>query len=145
MRSRFTLTLIDTARANLDSLPEADKDTREVSLREAIRALTPTLRKLERRGYSSQKLVKLLAEQNIHVSLSSLKDYLGDKASKRPGRGQPAGHPTTTPTPAASPEASSRSESRAATAPVTAGSREPRDGGNASATNGSGRAATTRT
>ena len=29
MRSRFTLTLIDTARANLDSLPEPDKDTRE--------------------------------------------------------------------------------------------------------------------
>ena len=54
MPSRFTLTLIDTARANLDSLPEADKDTREVSLREAIRALTPTLRKLERRGYSRQ-------------------------------------------------------------------------------------------
>ena len=106
MRSRFTLTLIDTARANLDSLPEADKDTREVSLREAIRALTPTLRKLERRGYSRQKLVELLAEQNIHVSLSSLKDYLGDKASKRPGRSQPAGQPT--PTPAASPEASSR-------------------------------------
>ena len=143
MRSRFTLTLIDTARANLDSLPEADKDTREVSLREAIRALTPTLRKLERRGYSRQKLVELLAEQYIHVSLSSLKDYLGDKASKRPGRRQPAGQPT--PTPAASPEASSRPESRPAAAPVTAGSREPRDGGNASAANGSGRAATTRT
>ena len=124
MRSRFTLTLIDTARANLDSLPEADKDTREVSLREAIRALTPTLRKLERRGYSRQKLVELLAEQNIHVS-------------------QPAGQPT--PTPAASPEASSRPESRPAAAPVIAGSREPRDGGNASAANGSGRATTTRT
>lgn len=61
MPSRFTMTLIDTARASLDSLPEADKDTREVSLREAIRALTPTLRKLERRGYSRQKLVELLA------------------------------------------------------------------------------------
>ena len=47
MRSRFTLTLIDTARANPTSLPEADKDTREVSLREVIRTLTPTLRKLE--------------------------------------------------------------------------------------------------
>ena len=139
MRTRFTLTLIDTARANLDSLPEADKDTREVSLREAIQALTPTLRKLERRGYSRQKLVELLGEQNINVSLSSLKDYLGDKASKRPGRRQPAGQPT--PTPAAS----SRPESRAAAAPVTAGSREPRDGGNGSAATGSGRAATTRT
>jgi hypothetical protein len=139
MPSRFTLTLIDTARANLDSLPEADKDTREVSLREAIRALTPTLRKLERRGYSRQKLVELLAEQNIHISLSSLKGYLGDKASKRPGGSQPAGQPS--PNPAASAQASPRP----AAAPVSAGTKEPRDGGNASAPNGGGRTATART
>jgi hypothetical protein len=85
MRSRFTLTLIDPAPSNFDSPPEPDKDTREVSLRNAIWALTPTLRKLKRRGYSRQKLVELLAEQNTHVTLPSLKDYLGDKASKRPG------------------------------------------------------------
>jgi hypothetical protein len=143
MPSRFTLTLIDTARANLDSLPEADKDTREVSLREAIRALTPTLRKLERRGYSRQKLVELLTEQNIHISLSSLKGYLGDKASKRPAGSQPAGQPT--PSPAASAEASSRPQLRPAAAPVSAGGREPRDGGNASAANGGGRTAAART
>jgi hypothetical protein len=143
MPSRFTLTLIDTARANLDSLPEADKDTREVSLREAIRALTPTLRKLERRSYSRQKLVELLAEQNIHISLSSLKGYLGDKVSKRPIGRQPAGQPSHSP--AASAQASARPEPRPAAAPVSASTREPREGGNASAANGGGRTATART
>lgn len=142
MRSRFTLTLVDTARANLDSLPEANKDIREVSLREAIQALTPTLRKLERRGYSRQKLVELLAEQNIHISLSSLKDYLGDNGSKRPARRQPDSQPT--PSPPVSTQASSRPDARpASTAAATAG-REPRDGGNAGVLNGNGRTATAR-
>jgi hypothetical protein len=104
MRSRFTLTLIDPARANFDSPPEPDKDTREVSLRNAIWPLTPTFRKLKRRRYSRQKLVELLAEQNTHVTLPSLRDYLGDKASS--GRAAPAaGEPT--PAPAGGPEASS--------------------------------------
>jgi hypothetical protein len=139
MPSRFTLTMIDTARGNLDALPEADNNTREVSLRQAIRALTPTLRKLERKGYSRQKLVELLAEQNIHISLSSLKGYLGDKGTKKPTGRQQSRQP------AATAPASAAASIRPAAAPAPASERDRREPATGPAGNGTQRAAGART
>jgi hypothetical protein len=125
MASRFTLTMVDTARGNLDALLEADMNTREISVRRAIRALTPTLRKLERKGHSRQKPVELLAEQGIQINLSSLKDYLGDKGSKKPARSQQSTSAAVSPT--GGPEASARPEVRPVTAPVGSGEWELRE------------------
>jgi hypothetical protein len=86
MPSRFSLAQVETAKANLDALPAADKDTREVGLQVAIKALAPTIRKLAGRGYSRKKILELLREQGIPVSGSTLKHYLGEKRSRWSGQ-----------------------------------------------------------
>src|SRR5262245_58486217 len=85
MPSRFSLAQVETAKANLDALPAADKDTREIGLHAAIKALAPTIRKLAGRGYSRKKILELLREQGIPISDSTLKHYLGEKRARRAG------------------------------------------------------------
>lgn len=51
MAPRFSLGQVETGKENLDALPPADKDMREVGLRDAIRLLAPTIRKLDVKGY----------------------------------------------------------------------------------------------
>ena len=82
MPTRFSLAQVETAKATLEALPAADKDTRQVGLQEAIKTLAPVIRKLGSRGYSRQKILELLKEQGIAVSGSSLKQYLGEKRAK---------------------------------------------------------------
>ena len=86
MPSRFSLAQVETAKANLDALPAADKDMREVGLQAAIKALAPTIRKLAGRGYSRKKILELLREQGIPISDSTLKHYLGEKRERRAGQ-----------------------------------------------------------
>ena len=83
MPSRYSLAQVETAKANLDALPAADKDMREVGLQAAIKALAPTIRKLASRGYSRKKILELLREQGIPISDSTLKHYLGEKRAHR--------------------------------------------------------------
>lgn len=83
MAPRFSLAQVETGKENLDALPPADKDTREVGLRDAIRMLAPTLRKLEAKGYSQPKIVDLLREQGITISLSTLKEYLRERSARK--------------------------------------------------------------
>ena len=85
MPIRFSLAQVETTKQNLDALPAADKSTRQVGLKDAIRALAPTLRKLHAKGYSREKIVELLREQGIPVGKSSLHQFLGQKSSKGPG------------------------------------------------------------
>ena len=82
MQARFSLAAIETAKENLDALPPAAKETREVGLREAIRTLSPTIRKLVRRGYSRAKIVDLLKEQGLTVSVSTLKQYFREGVTR---------------------------------------------------------------
>jgi hypothetical protein len=62
MPIRFSLAQVETTKQNLDALPAAAKETRQVGLRDAVRALAPTLRKLHARGYSKDKIIELLRE-----------------------------------------------------------------------------------
>jgi hypothetical protein len=80
MANKFSLAAIETAKQNLDAMPAAAKETREVTLKEAIKTLSPTIRKLLRRGYTRAKVVELLREQGVPVSLSTLKQYFREKA-----------------------------------------------------------------
>src|SRR6266496_2116600 len=86
MPSRYSLAQVETAKANLDALPAADKDMREVGLQAAIKALAPTIRKLASRGYGRKRILELLREQGIPISGSTLKHYLGEKTQRRAGR-----------------------------------------------------------
>jgi hypothetical protein len=53
-----------------------------LTLKEAIKTLSPTIRKLLRRRYSRAKVVELLREQGVPVSLSTLKQYFREKATE---------------------------------------------------------------
>ena len=81
MAHKFSLAAIETAKQNLDAMPAAARETREVNLKEAIKTLSPTIRKLLRRGHSRAKVVELLREQGVPVSLSTLKQYFREKAT----------------------------------------------------------------
>jgi hypothetical protein len=80
MAHKFSLAAIETAKENLEAMPAAAKETRQMTLKEAIKTLSPTIRKLLRRGYSRTKVVELLREQGVPVSLSTLKQYFREKA-----------------------------------------------------------------
>jgi hypothetical protein len=81
MPVKFSVAAIETAKHNLDALPSAAKETRQVTLREAIRTLSPTIRRLMKKGYSRSAIVDLLKEQGMTVSMSTLKQYFREKAS----------------------------------------------------------------
>jgi hypothetical protein len=82
MAHKFSLAAIETAKQNLDAMPAAARETREVTLKEAIKTLSPTIRKLLRRGYSRAKVVELLREQGVPISLSTLKQYFREKVTQ---------------------------------------------------------------
>jgi hypothetical protein len=81
MANKLSLAAIETAKENLEAMPAAAKETRQVTLKEAIKTLSPTIRKLLRRGYSRTMVVDLLREQGVNVSLSTLKQYFREKVT----------------------------------------------------------------
>lgn len=72
---KFSVATIDSAKEILKALPTAPRETKEVSLREAIEELAPTIRGLIGKGYSRQQIVDLIQEQGVGCSLTSLKTY----------------------------------------------------------------------
>jgi hypothetical protein len=72
---KFSVAAIDSAKEILKALPPAPRETKEVSLREAIEELAPTIRGLLAKGYSRQQVVDLIQEQGVGCSLTSLKTY----------------------------------------------------------------------
>ena len=67
--------LVDVARQTLDAIPPPPKASKLLSVKDAIKALTPTIRKLLQRGHSREQVVALLREQGIDCSLSTLKSH----------------------------------------------------------------------
>jgi hypothetical protein len=81
MSGKLTVSLVETARQNLDALPPAPKESKEVGLGDVIRSLTPTIRKLLGKGYSRSKVIALLQEQGIPVTQWSFRDNFRQKAA----------------------------------------------------------------
>jgi hypothetical protein len=81
MAIKLSLAHVETARETLEALPAAAREMREVRLREAVKMLSPTIRKLLRKGYSRSKVVELLAEQGVTVSLSTFKQYFRERVA----------------------------------------------------------------
>jgi hypothetical protein len=87
MRRTFNLARIETARETLDALPSAGNDMREVGMRETVKMLAPTIRKLVAKGYPLAKVVELLAEQGVTIGLAALKEHYREKTG-RAGEGK---------------------------------------------------------
>jgi hypothetical protein len=100
---KFSVAAIDNVKEILKALPPAPRETKEVSLREAIEELAPTIRGLLSKGYSRQQIVDLIQEQGVGCSLTSLKAYFRTpvktkaKSSAGPTAGPTAGTQATGP------------------------------------------------
>lgn len=106
---KFSVAAIDSAKEILKALPPAPRETKEVSLREAIEELAPTIRGLLGKGYSRQQIVDLIQEQGVACSLTSLKTYF----RRSPGK--------TKAKTSAGPTAASQETSPATSQPVVSG------------------------
>ena len=50
----------------------------EMTFREAIRALYPTLRDMKKRGFSTREIAEKLKEYGVYIELSTLSKYMHD-------------------------------------------------------------------
>ena len=81
-RLKLTREMVAAAREMLDAIPPAARELCPVTVSEAIRTLTPTIRRLLERGHSREAVLLFLKEQGIECSASTLKEHY------RPGRGK---------------------------------------------------------
>ena len=65
---------------NLQSEKKTLEGNHEMTYREAIRALYPTLRDMKKRGFSTKDLAEKLDEYGVYIELSTLSKYMHDMA-----------------------------------------------------------------
>ena len=73
---------IDDAISTFGNLPS--KAPSDYSLREAIGQILPAIKDLISKGYNLDEISKLLAQKNIAISSTTLKQYIRDFAKSQP-------------------------------------------------------------
>ena len=63
---------------NLQNEKKTLEGNHEMTFREAIRALYPTLRDMKKRGFSTKELAEKLKEYRVYIELSTLSKYMHD-------------------------------------------------------------------
>jgi len=89
-RLKLTQEVVATAKENLDAIPSAPKEMRPITVSEAIRTLTPTIRRLLERGHSREAVIELLKQQGIECSPSTFKECYRPGKAKRGGKASEA-------------------------------------------------------
>lgn len=80
---KFTKEKIEGLKNTLGNLPPIE-DTKEFSMLETIKILQPEISKLQKRGYSLEKIVEVLQNEGVLIHTPTLKNYL--QRSKRPSK-----------------------------------------------------------
>jgi hypothetical protein len=141
-KPKFDQQTVDTAIQNLKAMPPAPRETKQLTIGQAIKEMTPTIALLIRRGYSRERVVELLREQGIECSPATFRSLYrapkrrrGEASAEATGRTTPraadsapaSAQPTVVPTqpksPPAPPPGSVRNDARGATSaasPATA-------------------------
>ena len=63
---------------NLQNEKKTLEGNHEMTYREAIRALYPTLRDMKKRGFTTRELAEKLKEYDVYIELSTLSKYMHD-------------------------------------------------------------------
>ena len=63
---------------NLQNEKKTLEGNHEMTLREAIRALYPTLRDMKKRGFTTREIAEKLKEYRVYIELSTLSKYMHD-------------------------------------------------------------------
>jgi hypothetical protein len=79
----YGLSRIHELKAELAAMPKVDPATREVSKQEAVRQLAPEIESLQKKGYPLERVVTLLADRGIAITLGTLKTYLSRLRGRR--------------------------------------------------------------
>jgi hypothetical protein len=120
---------VNAAKEVLEALPSPPKESRLLSIKEAVQVLTPTVRKLFQRGHSREEVLALLREQGIECSEWMLKTVFRAANPKAPKK---AGAASATPSPEAPSSAVARTggaRTDGATAPTQVIARPPATNG----------------
>ena len=102
-RAKYTPEQLVSVAEKLRSMPavEEKKKSTELSKQEAIKALSKDIRAMQKRGYTLEMIANILKEENIAVSVPTLRNYLQTQ------RGRPAGTTRRTRRGASTPEETS--------------------------------------
>jgi hypothetical protein len=85
---RIAKTSIDDAISTFGNLPS--KAPSDYSLREAIGQILPAIKDLMNKGYNLDEISKLLAQKNIAISSTTLKQYIRDFDKSQPEQSKPS-------------------------------------------------------
>ena len=67
---------------NLQHEKKTLEGNHEMTFREAIRALYPTLRDMKKRGFTTREIAEKLKEYRVYIELSTLSKYMHDMAQE---------------------------------------------------------------
>ena len=67
---------------NLQNEKKTLEGNHEMTFREAIRALYPTLRDMKTRGFTTREIAEKLKEYGVYIELSTLSKYMHDMAQE---------------------------------------------------------------
>ena len=67
---------------NLQNEKKTLEGNYEMTFREAIRALYPTLRDMKKRGFTTREIAEKLKEYRVYIELSTLSKYMHDMAQE---------------------------------------------------------------
>lgn len=81
----ISVSQIEILRGKLEGMPEVENPDRKISNLEAIRMMASSIRDLQSRGYSIEKIAEILRESGLEIAPTTLKSYL-TKVKGSPGK-----------------------------------------------------------
>lgn len=101
----ISVSQIEMLKGKLEEMPRVEDPDRKISNLEAVRMMASSIRDLQSRGYSIEKIAEILRESGLEIAPTTLKSYLtkvkGSPATSNPrSSGRPRG-PSSTRSPGA--------------------------------------------
>lgn len=139
----ISVSQIEILRGKLEEMPQVEDPDRKVSKLEAVRMMALSIRDLQSRGYSIEKIAEILTDSGLDIAPTTLKSYL-TKVKGSPVKSNPRTNskPRGTsngarrggvkkapekPVPEVSPKPVSNTKNSPGVTPVTPGSFKPKD------------------
>ena len=83
-----TVRKILTEFPNLQNEKKTLEGSHEMTFREAIRALYPTLRDMKKRGFTTREIAEKLDKYGVYIELSTLSKYMHDMEQEMSQKGK---------------------------------------------------------
>nr|WP_172689305.1 hypothetical protein [Pseudomonas fluorescens]ARJ57907.1 putative mobilization protein MobC [Pseudomonas fluorescens] len=81
----ISVSQIEILKGKLEEMPQVEDPDRKISNLEAIRMMASSIRDLQSRGYSIEKITEILRESGLEIAPTTLKSYL-TKVKGSPGK-----------------------------------------------------------